>query len=162
MAAPQVLYVDPRGGRFAAGVTTVVLAVVVLTGWGWLLVAQTVVFLIGVAFGLRRAPYAALFRLASRLVHLGPPAQLEAEAPPRFAQAVGAVFGVAGVIGFVAGSVAAGTMAAACALAAAFLNAAFGICLGCEIYLVARRIAGRAAPPRFVPSPHHRAERSSA
>src|SRR4051794_10165696 len=79
------MYVDPRGPRFGAALTTVVLAVVLLTGSGWLLAAQAVVFGIGVVAGLRWAPYGLLYR---RLVRprLGPPAQLEAEAPPRFAQ----------------------------------------------------------------------------
>ena len=47
-----------------------------------------------------------------------------------------AVFGVAG---FAVGVPLAGIIATAFALAAAFLNAAFGICLGCQLYpLVAR------------------------
>jgi hypothetical protein len=152
MTSPQFRYVDPRGGRFAAWITSGVLAAVVLTGSGNLLAAQTAVFLTGALFGLRRAPYSWLFRLVKQAARLRPPAELETEAPLRFAQAIGAAFGIVGTIGFAAGSVAVGTTAAAFALAAAFLNAAFGICLGCEIYLIARRIAGRRAIVRFVPA----------
>ena len=36
--------VDPRGPRFGAAITTVVLAIVLLTASGWLLFAQTLVF----------------------------------------------------------------------------------------------------------------------
>lgn len=145
-------YVDPRGGRFAAAVTTAVLAAVVITASLPVLAAQTAVFLLGAVAGLRYSPYAAVFRATKRLLHLGPPAELEAEEPLRFAQAVGFAFGLAGVVGFTAGSDVAGRTFAACALAAAFLNAAFGICLGCEVYLIGRRITGRAAITRFVPA----------
>jgi Domain of unknown function (DUF4395) len=152
MSAQVVRYVDPRGGRFAAWITTFVLAAVVLSGSGALLAAQTAVFLAGAVFGLRRAPYSALFRLVRRVARLRPPAELESEAPLRFAQTVGAAFGIVGVLGFAAGSTVVGTTATAFALVAAFLNAAFGICLGCEIYLIALRTSGRGTKPRFVPA----------
>ncbi|OHV21160.1 hypothetical protein BBK14_07685 [Parafrankia soli] len=129
--------VDPRGPRFAAAVTTVVLAVTIITGNPWLLLGQTVVFLVGAVAGIRNAPYGLVFRYLVR-PRLGPPADLEDEAPPRFAQAVGAVFGVLGTVGLLAGPAALGYSAAALAFAAAFLNAAFGFCLGCQIYLVLR------------------------
>jgi hypothetical protein len=145
-------YIDPRGARFAAAVTSGVLALVVLTGSGLLLALQTLVFASGAVFGLRYSPYSAVFRLLKSAARLGPPAELEAEAPARFAQAVGLVFGVAGTAGFAAGSTAVGTAAAAIAFAAAFLNAAFAFCLGCEIYLLLRRALGHGAFTRFVPA----------
>jgi hypothetical protein len=131
--------IDPRGPRFAASITTVVLAVVLVTGSVWLLVAQAVVFAAGAIFGLRYSPYGRLYR---RLVRprLGPPAELEPEAPPRFAQAVGLIFAVTGVAGYAAGLTWLGMTATAAALIAAFLNAVFGFCLGCEMYLLIRRI----------------------
>jgi len=131
--------IDPRGPRFAALITTVVLAVVLVTGSVWLLAAQAVVFAVGAVFGLRYSPYGMLYR---RLVRprLGPPAELEPAAPPRFAQAVGLAFAVAGVAGYAAGLTWLGMAATAAALAAAFLNAVFGLCLGCEMYVLIRRI----------------------
>jgi Domain of unknown function (DUF4395) len=131
--------IDPRGPRFAALITTVVLAVVLVTGSVWLLVAQAVVFAVGAVLGLRYSPYGLLYR---RLVRprLGPAAELEPEAPPRFAQAVGLVFAVIGVAGYAAGLTWLGMAATAAALAAAFLNGAFGFCLGCEMYVLIRRI----------------------
>jgi Domain of unknown function (DUF4395) len=131
--------IDPRGARFGAVVSTVVLALVLVTGSGWLLAAQTLVFAAGAALGLRYAPYGMLFRWLIR-PRLGPPRELEAEPPPRFAQGVGAAFGVIGVIGYGTGVTALGMAATAAALAAAFLNAAFGFCLGCEMYLMIHRI----------------------
>src|SRR5664279_4527745 len=116
--------VDPRGLRFAATLTALVLAVVLLTGNVVLLAAQGVVFAIGAFGGLRRAPYGLLFRhtLASRLK---PPRELEPEAPPKFAQAVGLGFAVVGVVGFASGVDLLGLLATAAAWVAAFLNAAF-------------------------------------
>lgn len=152
MTATPTLYVDPRAGRLAAWITSGVLAVVLLTGSAPLLAVQTAIFAIGAVFGLRRAPYAAVFRWVRSTGRAGPPAELEAEGPLRFAQVVGLIFASVGVIGFAAGSVVVGTTATALALAAAFLNAAFGICLGCELYLIARRVTGRGAITRFVPA----------
>lgn len=130
--------VDPRGPRFAAWVTTVVLAVVLVTGWWPLLAAQGVVFAIGAFAGLRVAPYSILYRtlVAPRLE---PTDEREDTAPLRFAQGVGFGFAVVGVLGYAAGLTALGIVATAFALAAAFLNAAFAFCLGCETYLLIRR-----------------------
>ncbi|MDQ6875525.1 MAG: DUF4395 domain-containing protein [Actinomycetota bacterium] len=137
--------IDPRSPRFAAWLTSIVLAAVLVTGSGWLLLAQAAVFAIGAGLGLRRAPYGWLYR---RLVaaRLSPPAELEAEAPPRFAQAVGLVFALVGSAGYLAGAPIIGEMAAGAALVAAFLNAAFGLCLGCEIYLTYLRLTRKGVP----------------
>jgi Domain of unknown function (DUF4395) len=138
--------IDPRGARFAAAVTTVVLAVVLVTGSGWLLAAQALVFAIAVVFGMRYSPYGLVY---SRLIRprLGPPAALEPANPPRFAQGVGLVISVIGVIGYAAGITALGMAATAACLLAAFLNAVFGLCLGCEMYLLIRRIWPERQPP---------------
>jgi hypothetical protein len=131
--------IDPRGPRFGAWITTVVLIVVLVTSSMWLLAAQALVFGIGAAFGLKYAPYGLIYKSLVR-PRLKPPAELEAEAPPRFAQGVGLVFAVIGVVGYAASITWLGIAATALALVAAFLNAAFGLCLGCEMYLLIRRI----------------------
>jgi hypothetical protein len=130
---------DPRGVRFAAMVTTVVLAVVLLTGSGVLAALQAVVFAIPVIAGMRYSPYGALYRavLAPRL---GPPSEREDAAPVRFSQAVGLVFTVVAAVGYLSGATALGVVATAFALLAAFLNAAFGFCLGCEMYGLLTRV----------------------
>jgi hypothetical protein len=145
------MYVDPRGPRFAAVLTVVVLAAVLITESPALLAAQAVVFGIGAGFGLAASPYGWIFRVAVR-PRLAPPSELEAEAPPRFAQAVGLVFALVGLVGFATGAAWLALVAVGAALAAAFLNAAFGFCLGCEIYLLVRRATGRATE-RAVPAP---------
>ena len=131
--------IDSRGPRCSAAITTAVLAVVVITGSGWLLLAQALVFAVGALAGLRYAPYGLVYRYLVR-PRLGPPSRTEAEAPPRFAQGVGLVIAGVGAIGFAAGVPIAGITFAALALAAAFLNAAFDICLGCQMYLLIQRI----------------------
>jgi hypothetical protein len=65
----------------------------------------------------------------------------------KFAQLVGFVFAFVGAVGFVTGAPLLGLIATGFALAAAFLNAAFGVCLGCQIYpLVARARKSSGAP----------------
>ncbi len=132
--------VDPRGPRFAAILTTLVLAVVLITQWWPLLAAQAVVFAIGAFVGLKHAPYPLIFRklIAPRL---SPPAEREDAAPVRFAQGVGFVFAVVGAVGFAADLTVLGLVATAFALFAAFLNAAFNFCLGCEMYLLIKRFS---------------------
>jgi Domain of unknown function (DUF4395) len=131
--------IDPRGPRFGAAITTVVVAIVLATGSGWLLLAQTVVFAVGAIAGLRYAPYGMLYKALIR-PRLSPPAALEAEAPPRFAQGTGMGMAAIGTIGYLAVSPVVGAVFAGLTLAAAFLNAAFDLCLGCHMYLLIQRI----------------------
>src|ERR1700744_2032467 len=130
--------IDARGPRFAAIITTVVLALALATASMWLLLAQMLVFAVGALAGLRYAPYGLVYRYLIR-PRLGPPARTEAEAPPRFAQAMGLVIAGAGLICLAAGATTAGLAVTALALAAAFLNAAFDLCLGCHVYLFIQR-----------------------
>lgn len=138
VAGPRADGIDPRGARFAAAVTAAVLALVLVTGSVWLLAVQTLVFAVGAGRGPAASPYAVLF---SRLLRprLGPPAHREDPRPPRFAQTVGLGFAVLGLVGYLTGLSALALGATGLAFAAAFLNAAFGLCLGCEAYLIIRR-----------------------
>jgi hypothetical protein len=129
---------DPRGPRFAAAITSVVVAVVLLTGSGWLMLVQAFVFAVG-ALNIRWAPYAAIYRVLVA-PRLAPPAEREPAAPVRFSQGVGCVFTLVSAAGYLAGAPVVGLVGAGAALVAAFLNAAFGVCLGCEVYLAIRRL----------------------
>ena len=134
--------IDPRGPRFAAGVTAVVLAVALLSGSPWLLALQAAVFAVGAAWGVSASPYGRLYR---RLVRprLSAPTELEDPRPPRFAQAVGLFVTGIGLAAALAGVPWAVEVSAGLALVAAFLNAAFGLCLGCELYLWSARLRVR-------------------
>ena len=139
--------VDPRGPRFGGAVTSVVLAVALVTYGSTLstvLIAwQTLVFALGAFVGLYAQPYGVIFR---KLIcpRLAPPTELEDAAPPRFAQLVGFLFAAVALIATLSGASAVALVAIAFALAAAFLNAAFNFCLGCEMYLIGRRVFARA------------------
>ncbi|HXR70723.1 DUF4395 domain-containing protein [Actinocrinis sp.] len=146
LTSPQSpAFIDPRGPRFGAVITTAVLAVVLITGNGWLLAVQTVVFALGAFTGLKYAPYGYLYRKFVR-PRLAKPTELENSAPPTFAQGVGLVFAAIGAIGYLSGVTALGLVFTGFALGAAFLNAAFDFCLGCEVYLLIRRGAPRREP----------------
>ena len=136
--------VDVRGPRFAAWVTTVVIVATLVVsafsevGAAAILGVQAVVFAVGAWRGPRQHPYGLIFQ---RLVapRVGPVTEKEPAPPLKFAQLVGFVFAGVGVIGFATGVPLLGMIATGFALVAAFLNAAFGICLGCQLYpLVAR------------------------
>lgn len=143
--------IDPRGARFTAAVTALLLlvatALALVEGLAptpaeravqaaFLLVAAlAAVFVWSAIAGVARNPWSLLFRRVIR-PRIGPAAELEDAAPPTFAQGVGAFVTLLGVALHLAGVPYALPAAAAAAFAAAFLNAAFGHCLGCQLYLL--------------------------
>lgn len=142
--------IDPRGPRFTAAVTTVLFVAALLspTPVATVLVAlQAVLFAIGVGLGVQHTPTGIVFR---RLVRprLAPPAGLEDPRPPRFAQAVGLGFAVVALAGYLTGAVVLAQIAVGLALVAAVLNAAIGLCLGCELYLLGLRLTRRSPATR--------------
>ncbi len=151
--------VDVRGPRFAAWVTTAVVVAALLASAvspvaaAVILSAQAVVFAIGAWRGPRQHPYGLLF---GRLVapRLTPVTEKEPVPPLKFAQLVGFVFAAVGAAGFAAGHPLVGLIATAFALVAAFLNAAFGICLGCQIYPLVARARRNSSAARAFPPPH--------
>ena len=134
--------IDPRGPRFTAGITAVLLLVVAVLGFGgaalaaWvLLAALTALFAWGAFAGVRRHPFGLLFKRFVR-PRLSPPEELEDPRPPTFAQGVGFAVTLVGVVLGAAGLPLAVPIAASFAFIAAFLNAVFGYCLGCQMYLL--------------------------
>ena len=144
--------IDPRGPRFSAGITAVLLLVVIGLALSGATLAATIIFAAitllfawGAFAGVARHPYGAIFRAVVR-PRLKPPTELEDPVPPTFAQGVGLVITAAGLIlSFIVGPVAL-IVAAGAAFIAAFLNSVFAYCLGCQIYLLLVRagILGRA------------------
>ena len=136
--------IDPRGQRFTAAVNLTGFTVALLAAPSGLtevvLAVLGVGFLIGTVAGPQRTPWALLFKKLIR-PRIGAPKELEDAAPPRFAAAVGLVFTALALVGYLSGATLLGAIATGFALAAAFLNAVFGFCLGCEVYLLARRLA---------------------
>ncbi len=138
--------VDPRAPRFGAAITSVILAIVLITAPSTLatalLAAQTLVFALGAFAGLQFHPYGWIFRKFIR-PRIGAPTEMEDSAPLRFAQLVGFIFAAAGLIGVITEVLNLSLIAVGFALAAAFLNAAFNICLGCEMYLLGKRLTAK-------------------
>jgi hypothetical protein len=138
--------IDARGPRFGAGLTSAVLVAALLlvgTPAGTAVLAwQTTVFALGAIVGLRAQPYGWIYRTFVR-PRLRGPVVLEDAAPPRFAQAVGLLFTAVALAASIAGLTAVAVVAIAFALGAALLNAVLGVCLGCEFYLIGRRILAR-------------------
>ena len=132
--------IDPRGPRFGAAITTVVLSVALVLASPVVLAVQAVVFAIGAFAGPSRQPYGLLFKHLVR-PRLAAPEYLEDPAAPRFAQLCGLAFSTIGLVGFALGAQWLALAAIGLALGAAFLNAAFDFCIGCEIYLRAQRLS---------------------
>jgi len=135
----SVPLIDARGPRYSAALTTIVLSAALITESNLIIGFQFTVFLSAVLFGLRRSIYGLLYRNLIQPRLLGP-VPSEYESAPRFAQLIGALFAFTALIGGLAGNSALFLIATGLALSAAFLNAAFGFCLGCQIYLILIRI----------------------
>lgn len=141
--------VDPRGQRFTASVNLLGFALALALGDAHPGVAATILAVLAVAFavmvlvGPAEGPWGRIFKAVLR-PRLGPPRELEDAAPPRFAALIGLIFTVIGLIGYLSGATLLGAIATGIALVAAFLNAVFGFCIGCEFYLLGRRITSPA------------------
>jgi len=138
----QKIYIDARGPRFSATITTIVLATALVTHNVWVLVAQGLFFLIGATRGPQFTPYGLFFKkfIKPRLKKEAPTEDVR---PPKFAQSVGLIFALVGIFGAVVDRGLIFTVATGFALAAAFLNSAFNYCLGCEMYLLLVRTTTR-------------------
>jgi hypothetical protein len=143
--APQGL--DPRGPRFGAGITSVLMLLVIYLS----LDPQTaslalaimgfaaITFIFGVVLGPARHPYAFVYKTLIR-PRLAEPTALEDPRPVRFAQLVGLIVTGSGLLLALVGLPLALPIAAAMAFIAAFLNASFAFCLGCLMYVGLKRI----------------------
>lgn len=150
--------IDPRGPRAGAALTAVLLIGVILLAGAdspWPSLALLTIVAAGFAVGAARGPQGtwqgALYRLALQ-PRLAPPAEREDPRPPTFAQlvgliitGVGVVLGLLGATGIWPGAVGGITITAVLALIAAVLNSAFGLCLGCELYVLIQRARTRHA-----------------
>ena len=128
--------IDPRGHRFGAGLSVVILAL------GFLAQVPLVIPVVALALGVSAflgTRYSILGRpwpFVRRGLGFGPPKELESEFPPRFAQLLGTVgLGLATLLlanGFVAGA----WLVAAAVGGLQLVLAATGYCLGCRLYFL--------------------------
>jgi len=131
----QPTLIDARGPRFSALITTIVLAIALLTKSTFVIWFQVVVFAIGALISPTKTPYALIYKTVVK-PRLKGEVPTEDVKPPQFAQTVGLIFALVAAIGLALGSTATFSTAVSLALAAAFLNAAFDFCLGCQIYFL--------------------------
>ena len=132
------VFIDARGPRYSAAITTTVLALALITESNYLIGFQFAVFLSAVLFGLRKSIYGVVYRNLIQ-PRLSGPIPSENEAAPRFAQLIGALFAFVALLGGITGNTAIFLTDTSFALVAAFLNAVFGFCLGCQMYLLILR-----------------------
>lgn len=136
LLTPPARQIDPRGMRFGAGVSAVILVVAYLAAAPWLALLVGLNLAVSAAFGTRLFLPGRGWPTVRSALRLGKPNELEHEYPPRFAQALGAIFlGLAG-IAFVAGITPLGWLLAAAVGALQTLLAATGICVGCRLYVI--------------------------
>lgn len=134
--------IDVRGPRFSAAVTFLLLAVAFLLQSWVLLAVQVAVFAIAAVAGLRWSPYGQVFRVLKRRLDLGPPPATEPEAGPRFSQLMGLIFTGAGLAAMLSGATALGWGLVLVVVVLSGLLAATGLCIGCEVYAIGRRLLG--------------------
>lgn len=151
--------VDPRQPRFGQAITGGSLLLGFVMGWPQVLPVLAVV-LGGASFlGARGNLFAQLYRAAKGLLRLAPPTELEEAAPPRFANTVGFVFtGVASVLYFLAHAEVAAWSLGLLVSGLALLSAITGLCVGCELYVIARRVITRGRVAARIVVPRERAE----
>ena len=132
---PPARMIDPRGHRFGAGLSALLLLVSFAAGW----VPGVALALLSIgtsaAFGLRYSIYGAIWRRIARALRL-PKVEPEHEYPPRFAQTLGSVALILALVAFGLGAAAAGWVLALAVAALQTLLAVTGYCLGCKLYFL--------------------------
>jgi hypothetical protein len=132
---PPAGKIDPRGHRFGAGLSALLLLASFVSGW----VPGVVLALLSIgtsaAFGLRYSIYGAIWRRIARTLNL-PKVEPEHEYPPRFAQTLGSVALVLSLIAFIVGATTLGWIFALAVAGLQTLLAVTGYCLGCRLYFL--------------------------
>lgn len=135
--------IDVRGPRFSAALTCAVLVAAYIGRSVELLVFQVVIFAVAAFAGLRWSPYGNVFRLLKQVRGWGPPPATEPEAGVRFSQLMGFLFTGAGIVAISRGATGLGWGLVLVVIALSGLLAATGLCIGCEVYAIGRRVVGR-------------------
>ena len=132
---PKARMIDPRGHRFGAGVSAILLIGAFLTGTEWVVALVLLSIGVSAAFGLRYSIYGAVWRRIVKVAHLGK-AEPEHEYPPRFAQVLGSVALVLALLSFIVGATTLGWFFTLAVASLQTLLATTGYCLGCRLYFL--------------------------
>jgi hypothetical protein len=138
---------DPRGPRFGAGITSVLMLIVIYLSLDAntidaalsVMAFAVVMFVFGSTLGPAKHPYSYLYKFTLRKF-LKAPTYLEPAKPVHFAQVIGLVVTGSGLALHFIGVPNALPVAAALAFLAAFVNAVFAYCIGCQMYLGLKRL----------------------
>jgi hypothetical protein len=128
--------IDPRGHRFGAGVSVVILTVAFLANLPILVALVGIALGVSALFGTQYSALGKPWPTVRRILRLGPPAELESEYPPRFAQALGTIGLGLATLAFLIGAPTIGWLLAGAVGALQLLLAATGYCLGCKLYFL--------------------------
>jgi hypothetical protein len=126
--------IDPRGQRFGAGFSAVVLLAAVLIQSPLLVALVAVALGVSSLAGTQNFLFGRPWPTVRRLLKLGPAPYQEPEFGPRFAQALGCIFLGLGVVLVAAGLTPAGWLPIAAVIGLQTLLAVTGYCLGCKLY----------------------------
>ena len=132
---PPARMIDPRGHRFGAGVSAVILIVAAITGAPWLVAVALASIGVSAAFGLRYSIYGIVWRRIAAAAGLGK-VEPEHEYPPRFAQVLGSTALTLALIAFLVGATTLGWVFTLAVAALQTLLAVTGYCLGCRLYFL--------------------------
>ncbi len=132
---PKARMIDPRGHRFGAGVSAVLLIGAFLTGAIWLVPLVLLSIGVSAAFGLRYSIYGVIWRRIAKTLAL-PKVEPEHEYPPRFAQVLGSTALILSLIAFFLGATTVGWGFVLAVAALQTLLATTGYCLGCRLYFL--------------------------
>jgi hypothetical protein len=128
--------IDPRGHRFGAALSVVILIAAVVVNQPFIVALIALALAASAALGTRYSALGRPWPYVRRLLRVGPPAELEAEYPPRFAQALGA-FGLGlAVVAFLFGGALVGWLLTAAVAGLQAVLALTGYCLGCRLYFL--------------------------
>lgn len=128
-------WIDPRGQRFGAGFSAAVLAIAAAAGLVWLAALVGVALAVSSTLGTRWFVFGRPWPIIRSLLRLGP-TEPEHEYPPRFAQALGAIFVGMGSLLLVLGASPWGWIPVLGVVALQLVLAVTGYCLGCRLYFV--------------------------
>jgi hypothetical protein len=132
---PKARMIDPRGHRFGAGVSAVLLIAAFVTNTPWLVLVVFLSIAVSAAFGLRYSIYGVIWRRIVGIAKLGP-TEPEHEYPPRFAQVLGSVALTLSMLAFILGVPVLGWIFALAVAGLQTLLATTGYCLGCRLYFL--------------------------
>ena len=133
---PQGRLIDPRGHRFGAGVSVMLLTLAYLLNLPVVVGAVAVALAVSAIFGTRYSALGRPWPYVRRALNIAPPKELEGEYPPRFAQALGSVVLAVAIVLFLVGEATLAWLPVGLVVGLQTLLAVTGFCLGCRLYFL--------------------------